>query len=168
MIELVVGAVLVFVAIEDMRRFRIRNGLVVVLVLAFVLACAWHGRLHLVLPHLLFALAGLALLYAAFTMGAIGGGDAKLLTAALLWIGPEGALVYSIALAACALAYVLAARLGLAPSRRAGRRTEIPFGPSIALAWIAFLAFTAHLETGRRGEAQAAHGMARLARAAAD
>lgn len=168
MIELVVGAILVFVAIEDMRRFRIRNVLVIVLVLAFLLACAWHDRLHLVLPHGLFALAGFALLFAAFTMGLIGGGDAKLLAAALLWIGPEGALVYSIVFAACALAYVLAARLGLAPSRRVRGRTEIPFGPSIAVAWIAFLALSATLETGRSSEADAARGPASLAPAAAD
>lgn len=168
MIELAVGVVLVLVTIEDLRRFRIRNGLVIVLVLAFVLACAWHDRLHLLLAHLLFALAGLVLLFAAFTRGVIGGGDAKLLTAALFWIGPEGALVYSIALAACALAYVLAAKLGLAPSRRTRGRTEIPFGPSIAVAWIAFLALTAHLETGRSREAEVTHRPATAGQAAAD
>ena len=146
MIGLAVGLVLVFVIVEDLRRFHIRNLVVLLLAAGFFAACYARGQLALVVPHALFALAGLALLFPAFTARMIGGGDTKLLSVALLWIGPEGAFVFSLALLGSVLAYIAAAKLGSLPSRERRGRTEIPFGPSIALAWIAVIVFSAYLD----------------------
>lgn len=145
MIALAVGLALIFVIVEDLRRYRIRNGLVLLLGAGFLAACLWQGRTDLLAPHLLFGLFGLALLFLAFLAGLIGGGDAKLLSVALIWIGPEGAFVFSLALLLFVLLYVAGAKLGWLPSREKGGRTQIPFGPSIALAWAAVLLLSAYL-----------------------
>lgn len=135
---------LAWVIVEDLRRFRIRNGIVLLLVAGFVLACLERDRTDLLVPHALFALVGLLLLVAAFAAGMVGGGDAKLLAAALLWVGPENCLAYALLLLPCALAYAGGAALGLLPARRVGGRLQIPFGPSLAAAWIGVIAW-AHL-----------------------
>lgn len=46
--------------------------------------------------HVALALAALAVTFALFSFGWIGGGDAKLFTATCLWLGPEAILIYSI------------------------------------------------------------------------
>lgn len=143
MIALAACAVLAFVIVEDLRHFRIPNGAVLLLAGGFVLACLLRGETARLVPHLLLAGAAFALLLGAFAAGLVGGGDAKLLTAAILWVGPEGAFVYALCLLALALLTALGARLGLLPARQVGKRLKIPFGPSIAGAWIAVIALGA-------------------------
>ena len=145
MITIAVCLALVAVIVEDLRCYRIRNGIVLLLGAAFLAACFWQGRADLLAPHLLFGLFALALLFLAFAAGLIGGGDAKLLVVALIWIGPEGAFVFGIALLVFVLLYIGGARLGWLPSREKAGRTQIPFGPSIALAWISVLLLSAYL-----------------------
>jgi prepilin peptidase CpaA len=137
-----VAALLVWIAREDGLRFRISNRLVLALALGFPAACLIRGQASLVVPHSLFALAALAVLFVGFAAGFCGGGDAKLLATALLWIGPEGTLVFAVLLLPAVLAYALGARLGLLPARREGRRMRIPLGPCIAVAWIGVIGLT--------------------------
>lgn len=146
MIALVVCAILVFVLVEDLRRFRVRNGAVVALSLCFPADCLLHGRLGLLVPHLLLAGAGLMLLAGSFFLGLVGGGDAKLLTAAMLWVGPEGSVVFAFALLIAVLSYAAGAWAGWLPSKRVKGRLVLPLGPSIALAWIATIGFVAWLQ----------------------
>lgn len=134
-----VAAVLVWIMVEDLRRFRIRNIAVAALALLFGLDCLAGGRMALLLPHAAFAAACFAGLAVVFAMGAIGGGDAKLLTAALLWVGPEGCLVYALLLLPCTVIYVFGARFAHWPARWRGSGLVIPFGPSIAASWLAFM-----------------------------
>lgn len=134
-----VAAVLVWIIVEDLRRFRIRNVAVAGLVLLFGLDCLVGSRTALLLPHVVFAAACFAALAVMFALGAIGGGDAKLLTAALLWVGPGGCLVYALLLLPCTAVYVLGARFARWPARRRGSGLVIPFGPSIAVSWLAFM-----------------------------
>ncbi|WP_375461849.1 prepilin peptidase [uncultured Enterovirga sp.] len=137
-----VTLILIWVVIEDMRRFRIRNVAVLALCAAFGLDCVLDGHIGRLLPHGLFAAAGLLLLAAAFGLGVMGGGDAKLLVAALLWFGPEESLPFAGVLFASTLGYGLGAWLGWLPSRLRAGRMVIPFGASIAMAWIAILVLT--------------------------
>lgn len=129
------SAILLAILVEDLRRYRIRNAGVVLLLGCFAVDAAFGSRTGAVLPHLLLASFGAFILIGAFSLRLIGGGDAKLLVA-LLWVGPAGAVPFSLALVATTLAYAAGATLGLLPSRRAGGRLQIPFGPSIALAWL--------------------------------
>ena len=142
MAELCVCFVLAWVVVEDLRRFRIRNAAVGLLGVGFVAHCVERGTVGLLPSHGAFAGLALALLALAFFRGMIGGGDAKLLTVALLWVGPEGALVFAVILFVLTLATVAGAGLGLIPSRRGARGTKIPFGPSIAGAWAVVIALS--------------------------
>lgn len=134
--DAVVAGLLIRIAWEDIFRFRIANRLVLALALAFPTACLSLGQAGLLVPHGVFALAALGVLLVGFAAGICGGGDAKLLAVALLWIGPEGALVFAALLLPAVVAYALGAWLSLLPARRDGRRLRIPLGPCIAASWI--------------------------------
>lgn len=135
-VDLVIAAILIWVASEDLLRFRIPNSAVAILAVGFICVCFAEGLTGLLVAHGVFALGGLALLFGAFTARMIGGGDAKLLTVALLWLGPESALVFAVLLLFAVLLYAAGARLRRLPARRVGARTRIPFGPCIATAWL--------------------------------
>lgn len=140
-IDGLVCVVLVFVAVEDIQRFRIRNGAVLLLVALYGGAALASGSLHDALWHGLFGLVALILMFAAFSLRLVGAGDAKLMAAACLWIGPENALVFALLLLGSTVLYGLGAGLRLLPARRDERGTKIPFGPSIVVAWIGVIAW---------------------------
>jgi Flp pilus assembly protein protease CpaA len=139
MIDLAVAMILGWVSFEDLRRYRIPNVAILVLVSGFVVGCLWEERIGLLIAHAVFALVALSLMFGAFVARIIGGGDAKLITAALLWIGPENALTFATLLLCAVLVYAGGAQLGWLPARRSGVRMRIPFGPCIAAAWLAVL-----------------------------
>ena len=141
-VDAAVATLLVWIGREDCLRFRIPNRAVLVLALACPAAFLIQGRADLLLPHGLFALAALAVLMAGFAAGICGGGDAKLLATALLWIGPEGTFVFAALLLPAVVVYAAGARFGLLPARGDGRRLRIPLGPCIALAWIGVIGLT--------------------------
>lgn len=131
-----VGLLLCWIIFEDLRRYRIRNTAILALVAGSVIDVVLRGGLVSLLAHGGFALLAFGLLSVFFVLRAIGGGDVKLLSAALLWVGPEGCAVYAAALLLCTTAYLAGTWARLLPVRdRAGRRM-IPYGPSIAAAWI--------------------------------
>ena len=77
-----------------------------------------------------------------YHFGMMGGGDLKLLTIAFLWLGLEHGLLFCLLLCAASLVYIGIARLNWLPSRKLDDRTRIPFGPSIAVAWITTMLLT--------------------------
>lgn len=135
MIDGLACAILARVAFEDLRRFRIRNFWVAVLTGLFVVSVVL-GLRPSALWHVAFAGAALALMFAVFALRWIGAGDAKLIVAACLWVGPAASSVFAAALLTAALIYVAGAKLKLLPARCMDGRLTIPFGPSIASAWI--------------------------------
>ncbi len=146
---------LVACAMTDFLWLRIPNLLVLALVALFLASAAltdvpvnWLGQ---VLP----ALGGLGVGILLFQFGKIGGGDVKLLAAAMLWIGIHGLPIFLISLAIAGVAVLLLflvawrhldrsslrliARLdakGLVP-RSLAERGHIPYGIVIAIASIA-------------------------------
>lgn len=121
-------------AIDDLRRNKISNIIVVCGLAGGVL---YHGSTR-GLPGVGMALAGtavgLAVLMAFYCLGALGGGDVKLMGAFGALLGPAGIL-----LAALAAAPIGGLWAGLAVLFRS-RRPSIPYGPAIVLgAWVAFL-----------------------------
>lgn len=139
-VDAAVAALLVWIAWEDSLRFRIPNRAVLALAVAFPVAAVVEGQVGHLLPHALFALSALAVLLGAFVAGICGGGDAKLLATALLWIGPEGTLVFAILLLGAVLIYAAGAFCKLLPARRRLGRLRIPLGPCIAFAWAGVIA----------------------------
>jgi len=86
---------MIFATFYDIFTMTIPNKIVLVLLGSFVVlapiagmsleTAAWHVGLSLVILIVGFAL---------FSMGVMGGGDAKLLAASALWLGPEQTVVY--------------------------------------------------------------------------
>lgn len=133
----VVCGTLAAIVVEDLRGYRIRNGWIVLLVGSFLASVGVGGRWATLPWHVLFAGAVLLLMFAAFALGGVGAGDAKLLAAACLWTGPEGVPAFAGALLVATLLSALAALAGLLPSRRVAGRLRMPLAPSVAAAWAA-------------------------------
>jgi prepilin peptidase CpaA len=135
----VTAGVLLYVAIEDLRRFRISNALVLLLVALFFVYTALAHRWS-VLPWNL-AIAGLIFLVQLlfYARSWMGGGDIKILTVAFLWVGADCALPFAIFLCVFASIHSVAAKLNWVPSQpdtaRSGRQ-RIAFAPSVAAAII--------------------------------
>lgn len=89
------AGVLATAAFEDCRRLVIPNGLVLVLVLLWPLDLVF-GRAPIAAPSLSAALGCALFVFVVgavlFSRGLIGGGDVKLLAAAVLWAGAGGTL----------------------------------------------------------------------------
>lgn len=124
------------VIVEDLRRFRILNRSVLVLLGLFVAwsLLRWDGAATL--SHALFGAMMFAMLLLMYRFGMMGGGDVKLLGVAFLWLGPQASLVFTVVMAAVTLLYVIGAKLKLLPARPSEKGYRIPFGPGIATAWI--------------------------------
>ncbi|MFG1420704.1 A24 family peptidase [Roseixanthobacter liquoris] len=89
------AAAMVWAAIRDVGTMRIRNALVLFLLAAYALLAPLSGQG--VAPIGLsagFAALILVCMMAFFTLGWIGGGDAKLAAVASLWLGPAQAFPY--------------------------------------------------------------------------
>lgn len=84
---------LLWAAIGDLKERRIRNWLTVTMMLTGLLQSYTPG--HQVGPGgaLLGMLCGFSLTFVLFAMGAIGGGDVKLMAGVGAWLGPTGAMV---------------------------------------------------------------------------
>ena len=132
---------LVVAAVGDVRRFTIPNRLCAAVAL---LALPYWGASGTALwPafawQMGFALAVFAVLAALFALGAMGGGDVKLLAALALWLPVRAyaEMMMLVAIAGGALTLVLLIRHRA--KRREGR-PEIPYGLAIALGAAVILA----------------------------
>jgi prepilin peptidase CpaA len=125
-------------AAGDVLSRRISNPLVLLLALAFFPA-AWAAGMPL-MPMLVHAAVGLGLLVAGFmlfSLGFVGGGDAKLLAATGVWLGLEGLVPF---LTMTAVAGGLLAVILLVRSLAGGLKPSVPYGYAIAAG--AILAFS--------------------------
>ena len=126
-------------AVTDLRRRRIPNAVPLLLLGLFAVhAAVGEGRA----PGPLWAHAavGAALLVAGvalYSSGRFGAGDAKLMAAAGLWIGPADLSLFLLGLAAGAFALSMFALLPFAAARRS--RSELPFALAIVPPTVAIM-----------------------------
>lgn len=138
---LVLTAVTLFwVALTDLREFKVRNELVLILAGLYVVYALFSGAWASMQWNFAFALLMFAAGLYAYSLHHIGGGDLKLLTVAFLWTGPWLAAPFVILLLLFTLAYYLAARLGFAAARRTSAGLRIPLAPCLAGALIGVFA----------------------------
>ena len=136
-----------FAASSDLLTMRISNKLVLLLVAGFAATALAIGLpLEQVAMHIACALCVLAVGFAFFALGWIGGGDAKLAAATTLWLGFGLALpyvVYAALLGGVLTLSVLALRqLPLTPflarfvwlERLHDRKSGVPYGVALAAA----------------------------------
>ena len=134
---LVTTVILFWVGITDFISFKIRNDLVLTLFFLFLIHAFVSGRW--VELHYNFGFAALAfvvILYP-YSLKLMGGGDVKLLTVALLWAGPTGAMLYAVFLLGFVLVHVLAIKLATLIWPERGQAHKIPLAPSMAAALVA-------------------------------
>jgi prepilin peptidase CpaA len=150
------AACMVGAGLMDLVTMKIRNTLVVALAAAFpVFAAAAGLDLATVGMSVAAALAVLAGMFALFLFGWIGGGDAKLAAAAVLWLGAGPAptfLIYSAVFGGLFTLLLLQfrllplARVWRAPpwvARLHSRGSGVPYGVPMAAAALAVLPHTA-------------------------
>ena len=141
-----------FGAATDVVSMTIPNRLVLALLAGFVLLAPVVGMdLETFALHLAAGAIVLAVSFACFAFGWIGGGDAKLATAAALWLGAESLLAYLVyaALFGGGLTLLLL-QLRMMPlpaswqarpwiARLHGRQTGVPYGVALAAAALVVL-----------------------------
>ena len=134
---------LLVAAYTDLRRRQIDNGLNAAIALAAPLFW-WASHMGLVEIgwQLALALGALVVLAGLFAVGAMGGGDVKLLVALALWIKPGwfAQLLMVMAISGGLLTVVLAA---WHVARRRKGKLSIPYGVAIALGglWVIYAAY---------------------------
>ena len=134
------AATLFWVALTDLREFKVRNELILILACLYVVHALLSGAWVSMQWNFSFALLMFAGGIYAYSLQQIGGGDLKLLTVAFLWTGPWLAAPFVILLMTFTVIYYLAARLGFAAARRTPGGLQIPLAPSLAGALIGVFA----------------------------
>jgi prepilin peptidase CpaA len=133
----VTSALLLHMALTDLREYKIRNDLILALAGLFVLYAVLTGHWVVLRWDLAFAALMSVVLLALYGTGWMGGGDVKILMVAFLWTGLSGALPFAVLLALFSGAHGIAAKLGWVKSQvTASGRRRIPFAPSVAGALI--------------------------------
>lgn len=130
------AAVLFYAAFTDLKHYKIRNEVVLVLAGLFLLYVFLLGAWMTLVWNFGFAVLLFILMLFFYSMKLMGGGDLKLLTVAFLWVGPFCAVPFAIFLLFFAGIHSLAAKLNFVDSRAEGHHKAIAFAPSIAAALI--------------------------------
>jgi prepilin peptidase CpaA len=136
-VVIITGAVLFYAAFTDFKYYQIRNEVILVLAGLFLLYVSIMGSWTTLAWNFGFATLAFLLMLFFYSMRLMGGGDLKLLTVALLWVGPFCAAPFAVFLLFFASIHSLAAKLKFVGTRVQSERKEaIPFAPSVAAALI--------------------------------
>ena len=139
---IVTAGLLFYVALTDLKTFRIRNEIVGLLAGLFLLYSVLSGEWVLLPGRIGFAAAMFIILLLAYGRGALGGGDVKMLTVAFMWTGGENALLFAVSLLGFSLIHIIAAKLKWVRSTAKDGRPRIAYAPSIAGALVVTLMVT--------------------------
>ena len=145
LITLVGVALFIVAAYRDVKTFRIPNVLVAAVALLAVVRLIVIGDPNVALYTVGASFALLIVGFALFWQGFIGGGDAKLITAAALLIGYNDLLPFLVFMSVCGASISLAA----VASRRQKQTSKlyIPYGVAIATAGSVTLLFQSTFAT---------------------
>jgi prepilin peptidase CpaA len=133
---IVTGALLFYVALTDLRHYKIRNDVILLLAALFFLHAAFSGRWTVLYWNIGFAALLFLIMLYFYARKLMGGGDVKLLTVAFLWVGPFCALAFALFLLVFVVIHVVAMKLNLVEGQIAEGQARLPFAPSIAAALI--------------------------------
>ena len=133
---LLTGGLLFYMALTDLKHFKIRNEFVLVLAALFILHAFVSGRWVIIQWNFGFALLLSLIMFYFYLKNMMGGGDLKLLTVALLWVGPFCALPFALFLLLFVCIHIAAVKLKLIEARVVSGKNWIAFAPSVAAALI--------------------------------
>ena len=111
-IVIITAAVLVYAAITDLQDFRIRNELILCLIILWFVHIAADHRWTSFYWDIGFAALILVFLLCFYARNWMGGGDVKLAAVAFLWTGVDRALVFAILLLGFAAIHTSVAKHG--------------------------------------------------------
>jgi prepilin peptidase CpaA len=158
---------MIYAAMSDLVSMTIANRISLALVVAFPLAALVVGMpAGIIGLHFAVGLGCLAVTFGMFAAGWMGGGDAKLMAATVLWFGPAPALaeylLYGALFGGVLTVAILLSRASLAPvtgisfvDRLLDRQTGIPYGIALGAAGLAVFADTAWMDHAVAGLAGA-------------
>ena len=133
---LLTGGLLFYMALTDLKHFKIRNEFVLVLAALFFLHAFVSGRWVMIQWNFGFALLLSLIMFYFYLKNMMGGGDLKLLTVALLWVGPFCALPFALFLLLFVCIHIAAVKLKFIEARVVSGKDWIAFAPSVAAALI--------------------------------
>ena len=130
---LITATTLFYVAMTDLREFKIRNSLVIALACLYGIYAFSSGQWVTAHWNVAFAFVMFIVMLFFYLRNWLGGGDVKILTVAFLWVGIRYAMPFTLMLMVFAVIHiVLAKKLKWAAVRHTEGRARIPFAPSIA------------------------------------
>jgi prepilin peptidase CpaA len=132
----ITAAVLFYAALTDLKYFKIRNELILVLIALFIIHALLSGRWVSAHWNLAFAAFMFAIMVYFYSQNLMGGGDVKILAVAFLWTGIWCAFVFAVLMAIFAMVQVAAAKFGWLKVQKVGEQKRIPLAPSVAGALI--------------------------------
>jgi len=132
----IAAATLFYVALTDLKEFKIANELVLVLAGLYVLFAVLSGHWRTMYWNIALAAIMFAFMLYYYGQNLMGGGDVKMLTVAFLWVGLDCALLFAVFLLVFVGIHAGVAKLGWVKVQEVGTRKRIPFAPSIAAALI--------------------------------
>ncbi|MBB4002677.1 A24 family peptidase [Aurantimonas endophytica] len=159
---------MIYAAMSDLVSMTIANRVSLALVAAFPLAALMIGLPGSAIgAHFVVGIACLVVTFGMFAAGWMGGGDAKLLAATALWLGPTPALaqylLFGAVFGGVLTVAILLSRASLAPvtgivfvDRLLSRDTGIPYGIALGAAGLTVFADSAWMDHAVAGLAGAA------------
>jgi len=132
----ITAGALLYVAVTDLKEYKVRNDLVLVLAGLFLLHTLLSGRWTTLHWNIAFSIFMFVVMLYFYSQNLMGGGDLKMLTVAFLWVGIHCALVFAILMLVFAGVHTALAKLGWASVQEVNGRKRIPFAPSVAAALI--------------------------------
>jgi prepilin peptidase CpaA len=133
----ITAATLFYVAMTDLREFRIRNELIIALACLFGIHSLLTGHWIDLHWNLAFAFLMFVILLYFYGQNWLGGGDVKILTVAFLWVGLRCAFPFAVLLLIFSIVHFVAAKFRWVSVRQIEGHQQIPFAPSVAAALIA-------------------------------
>jgi prepilin peptidase CpaA len=132
----ITAATLFYVALTDLKEFKIGNELVLVLAGLYIIFSVLSGHWRTMYWNVGLAAIMFAFMVYYYGQNLMGGGDVKLLTVAFLWVGLDCAFIFAVFLLVFVAIHAGVAKLGWVKVQEVGTHKRIPFAPSIAAALI--------------------------------
>jgi prepilin peptidase CpaA len=123
---------LCYIALIDIRTFKIENKSVVLLFVLYILYAFTSRTGREITADVFVGASVFGFLLWSYTRGGVGGGDVKLVPIVCLWVGAHCAMLFSALLIVFILLHLTIIRLGWASVRAIDGRRAIPYAPSVA------------------------------------
>ena len=134
--QIILTLTLIFLSIEDIAYFKIRNEGILFIIVLIIVKYITCGLPNDYFAHFIYSLLVFGFIVAVYAMGFFGGGDAKLLPLAFLWLDTDAWFSFYVSLTIITIIYIMLYYLNVIPLIRKSSSRKIPYGPCIALAWI--------------------------------